>query len=159
MLSLSQTVGYAILALGCIGSWKGERVFTKQIHDCTGISLPYLRKILFNLAKSGLIDAKRGYQGGFRLSRLPEEITLLDVAKGLGKDGLLPECLLELPGCSESTPCPLHDFWQVERSRIEAKLSEITIDEAVDSVLQARGGKLTCRPCGPTKKVNPRICT
>jgi len=148
MLSLSQTVGYATLALGCIGSWKGQRVQSTQIQECTGVSMPYLRKILFLLGKSGLIEAKRGYRGGFLLARPASEITMLDVMEALGKDHAVPDCLLELDGCSDETPCPLHSFWQEERARIHDKLGEITVAEAAVSVRAARWGKLTqCPPC------------
>ena len=148
MLSLSHTVGYATLALGCIGSWKGQRVQSTQIQECTGVSMPYLRKILFLLGKSGLIEAKRGYRGGFLLARPASEITMLDVMEALGKDHAVPDCLLELDGCSDETPCPLHSFWQEERARIHDKLGEITVAEAAVSVRAARWGKLTqCPPC------------
>lgn len=148
MLSLSQTVGYATLALGCIGSWKGQRVQSNQIQQCTGVSMPYLRKILFLLAKSGLIEGKRGYRGGFLLARPASEITMLDVMEALGREHAVPDCLLELEGCSDENPCPLHSFWQEERARIHAKLEEVTVAEAAVAVRAARWGKLTqCPPC------------
>lgn len=148
MLSLSQTVGYATLSLGCIGSWNGQRVLTKQIQECTGVSMPYLRKILFLMGKSGLIEAKRGHHGGFLLTRPAEDITMLDVMEALGKDGAIPDCLLELDGCSDDTPCPLRAFWQEEKARIRNKLKEITVAEAAVSVRAARWGRLTqCPPC------------
>lgn len=153
MLSLSQTVGYATLALGCIGSWKGQRVQSTQIQECTGVSMPYLRKILFLLGKAGLVDAKRGYQGGFLLAKPATEITMLDVVEALGKEEAVPECLLELEGCSDETPCPLHSFWHEERVRILKKLGEITVAEAAATVRAARWGKLTTPPPCPIDEV------
>jgi Rrf2 family protein len=143
MLSLSQTAGYAVLALGCIGSCNGNRVFSKQIHECTGIPTPYLRKILFSLGKSGLIEAKRGYRGGFVLARPPAKITLLDVVRAVEHDEHVSECLLALAGCSDETPCPMRAFWQRERGRIEDELQKITIAQAAHSVRTAHGGRLT----------------
>ena len=157
MLSLSQTVGYAVLALGCIASWKGDQVLSNQVQKCTGIPMPYLRKILFILSKAGILEGTRGRKGGFRLARPAKEISLLDVMRVVGNDSPIPDCLLELPGCSDETPCPLRGFWQKERAKIEAKLGKITIAEAAESVVTARWGKLTCcppddetpQPCGP----------
>ena len=65
MLSLSQTTGYAVLAMGCIGSWKGDWVRSEAIHECTGVPKPYLRKLLYALGQAGLLETKRGYEGGF----------------------------------------------------------------------------------------------
>lgn len=154
MLSLSQTAGYAVLALGCIGSWKGEWVLSKDIHKCTGVPTPYLRKILFALGKAGLIQTKRGYHGGFTLARAPEEITLLDVVRAVEHEKLGEDCLLGLAGCSDATPCPMRSFWQKERAKIEGKLDSVTLAEAAKSVRAARWGKLTAcpPPCGPPKR-------
>jgi Rrf2 family protein len=154
MLSFSHTTGYAILALGCIGSWKGDWVLSKQIHKCTGVPTPYLRKILLALGKAGLIDAKRGYQGGFALARPAKEITLLDVVRAVEHEKAGDTCLLALAGCSDATPCPMHGFWEKERAKIEAKLGRITIAMAADSVRAARWGKLTA--CAPPDYVPKR---
>lgn len=158
MLSLSQTAGYAVLALGCIGSWKGEWVLSKDIHKCTGVPMPYLRKILFALGKAGLIQTKRGYQGGFVLARAPEKITLLDVVRAVEHEKLGEDCLLGLAGCSDATPCPMRSFWQKQRARIEAKLDSITLAKAAESVRAARWGKLTAcpPPCGPPKRAQAK---
>ncbi len=149
MLSFSQTSGYAVLALGCIGSCDGKRVFSKEIHECTGIPTPYLRKILFSLGKSGLIEAKRGYRGGFVLARSPGEITLLDVVRAVEHDEHVSECLLSLAGCSDETPCPIRAFWQKERARIEAELQSITVAQAADSIRTSRWGSFTTCQCPP----------
>jgi Rrf2 family iron-sulfur cluster assembly transcriptional regulator len=143
MLSFSKTTGYAILALGCIGSWKGQRVLSGQIHDCTGIPVPYLRKTLYALGRFGLIQGKRGYQGGFVLTRPPEEITLLDVVRAVEHDKSAADCVLGLPGCSDATPCPLRRSWQKIWAQIEAELRRITVAQAAAAVRAARGGRLT----------------
>lgn len=146
MLSLSQTTGYAILALGCIASWKGQRVLARQVQKCTGISMPYLRKLLYALGKAGLIETKRGYRGGLVLARPAEKITLLDVVQAVEHENPLPDCLLGLPGCCEAVPCPMRNFWEKERARIKAKLGRITIAQAARSVVAARWGRLISCP-------------
>ncbi|MHC4406256.1 MAG: RrF2 family transcriptional regulator [Planctomycetota bacterium] len=153
MISLSHTTGYAILALGCIGSWNGDWVLSNQIHKCTGVPMPYLRKVLFALGKAVLINAKRGYSGGFVLARPPEEISLLDVVKAVESRNQSHDCLLALAGCSDDTPCPVRGFWQKEKARIEAYLDRITVAKAAEHIRAARWGKLTeCPPEGYTAK-------
>ncbi len=127
MLSLSQTTGYAVLALGCIGSRKGSWVLSQHIQKCTGISMPYLRKVLHALGKSGLIKAKRGYQGGYVLARPASQITLLDIVKIVESDKPGSGCALRLPGCSDATPCPLRGFWQKELTITEEVVSELRV--------------------------------
>ena len=96
MLSLSQTSGYGILALGCLDSSAGGYLQAKDIAACTGVPLPYLSKLLHILATYGLVASKRGYQGGFHLVRPAEQISLLDIAEAVEGKNWCPKCLLGL---------------------------------------------------------------
>lgn len=145
MLSFSHTVGYAILALTCIGSWKGDWVLSKTIHECTGVPMPYLRKILFQLSKKGLIRTKRGYRGGFVLARPPTEISLLEVIHAVEAEPP-NDCVLGLPGCSDATPCPVRHFWIAAWAKVEGRLERTSLAEAARAVRTGRWGRLAACP-------------
>jgi len=127
MLNLTQTTGYAILALGFLHECGGRLVLAKDITRCTRIPLPYLSKILYALTRTGLIVGKRGYQGGFALSRPADEISLCDVIEAVEGEDWLPHCPLGIVGCSKQPLCPIHDFWIVQRARIQKELLSITL--------------------------------
>ena len=146
MISLSQTTGYAVLALGCIGSWKGDWVRSEAISDCTGVPKPYLRKLLYALRHAGLVEGKRGYEGGFVLTRPPGKITLLEIAEAVESERPGSDCLLGLVGCSDATPCPMHAFWKKEWRRIRAELARTSLTKAAKCIREARWGKLTTCP-------------
>ncbi len=129
MLGLSQTCGYAILALSCLHECGGGWVLARDIARCTGIPQAYLSKVLHSLARRGLIVAKRGYRGGFALARAPDRISLLDVAEAVEGEQAVPRCLLGLSECSPERACPTHRFWQRERERITAELGRLTLVE------------------------------
>ena len=156
MISLSHTAGYAVLALACIGSWKGDWVQSEQIHACTGVPKPYLRKLLQTLVKAGLLKGKRGYHGGVVLSRPAKEITLLDVILAVESNDRASNCLLGLAGCSDESPCPMRQFWQREWARIEAQLKRMTLADAAKHVRDSHGMLTKCADpdyvpkCGPT---------
>ena len=132
MLAFSQTTGYAILALSCLEGCQGRWVLAKDISQCTGISLPYLSKLLNALTGSELVHAKRGYRGGFQLARPADQITLLQVAEAVEGRKWLPECLLGLEKCSDDRACPTHEFWQKERSRIQKELKRQTLRDVAE---------------------------
>ncbi len=129
MLSLSQTTGYAILALGFMHECGGRLVLAKDITSSTGIPLPYLSKILNALTRTGLIVGKRGYQGGFALSRPADKISLFDVAEAVEGPDWLPSCMLGLADCSAKPLCPTHNFWKVQRAKIEKELRRMTLTD------------------------------
>lgn len=143
MLALSQTIGCAILALSCLEGCGERWVLAKSISDCTGITLPYLSKLLHAMTSSGLIEAKRGYRGGSRLTRPRDEITLLDVVAAVDGSDWACRCLLGLEGCSDDRACPVHVFWKQERARIEKELKRRTLRDVAEFE-RKRGLWLVC---------------
>jgi len=161
MLSLSQTTGYAILALGFMHECGGRLVLAKEITQRTGIPLPYLSKILHALSRTGLVVGKRGYQGGFALSRSADKVSLCDVAEAVEGRGWLPDCLLGFTNCTALPLCPIHDFWKVERAKIEKELRCMTLADVSTFI----GKKYSCEAAAcripiqsnlpPARKVSP----
>jgi Rrf2 family protein len=142
MLSLSQTTGYAILALSCLEEGDGQNwILARDIAECTGIPKPYLSKILHSLQGSGLIRTKRGYRGGFSLVRPADEISLMEIAEAVEGASCLTGCLLGLADCSEEKSCPTHSFWVEERQRIRKALSSTTLKD-VAGFERGRGRRL-----------------
>ncbi|MEW6236031.1 MAG: Rrf2 family transcriptional regulator [Candidatus Omnitrophota bacterium] len=141
MLSLSQTAGYAILALSCLNDPDEEWVLEKTIANETGIARPYLSKILYGLARAGLIVSKRGYKGGLTLARPAIEISILDVSNAVDGDEWWKKCLLGLPQCSDERPCPIHDFWAAIRPKIVAKFQSFSLAEVRE--FRKRGWRLS----------------
>jgi len=129
VLGLSQTCGYAILALSCLHECGDRWVLACDIARCTGVPLPYLSKLLHSLVRCGLVVAKRGYRGGFALARPPADISVLDIAEAVDGEQAVPRCLLGLAECSPERACPTHQFWQRERERIISELRRLTLAE------------------------------
>ena len=141
MLSLSQTTGYAILALSCLEEGDGENwILARDIAECTGIPKPYLSKILHSLQGSGLIRAKRGYRGGFSLARPSGGINLMEIAEAVEGPSCLQGCLLGLSACTKENSCPTHAFWAEERERIRGALTSTTLRD-VAGFERLRGGE------------------
>ncbi len=163
MLCLSHTTGYAVLALSCMqGPCGGRWVLAKDISKCTGIPQAYLSKILHALGGSGLIQAKRGYRGGFTLARPTDEISLMDIVEAVEGHAWKPKCLLGLDDCSDERGCPTHEFWSKERDRIESQLRQTTLKTVVEFE-RDRGDRLgSCCDDGepaqapPASKKKPR---
>ena len=132
MLSLSQTSGYAILALSCLEETGESWTLAKDITQRVDVPGPYLSKILHALAKANLIHAKRGYRGGFRLARNAEAITLLDIVEAVDGTAWASRCMLGLETCSDERACPTHAFWKAERARIQAGLRSLSLKHVAD---------------------------
>jgi Rrf2 family protein len=147
MLALSHTSGYAVLALSCLDDPGQRWVLAKDIVKCTGAPAPYLSQILHALSRAGLIETKRGYQGGYRLCRPARAISVLEVVEAVDGPECLGGCLLGLERCSDERACPTHEFWKAEKARIRAKLAGLSLSEVADYERRVRG---CCGPGAPT---------
>jgi Rrf2 family protein len=101
---------------------KGERLATSQ-----SIPLRFLENILLQLRHAGIVESRRGAEGGYRLARPAADITLADVIRAIdgplaGVTGARPETL-EFQGSSE----PLRDVWVAVRASLRAVLEHVTL--------------------------------
>lgn len=90
----------------------GENVSLKDISKRQDISLKYLEQIVNTLSKAGLLRSQRGAQGGYRLTKTPEEYTVGDILR-VTEGELAPVSCLEGKenSCSKSASCPTLKFW------------------------------------------------
>lgn len=73
-------------------------VSTNSVAEQTGISQGYLEEILALLKGAGIVEGVRGSGGGYRLAKMPQDISMQDVFEALeGRLELVP-CIER--GCS-----------------------------------------------------------
>lgn len=124
------------MATGFLARSCGRWVQSKEIAAQTGVAGPYLSQILHTLVKAGLVIAKRGYRGGFRLVRPAEEVTVMEVVEAMEKRSRSPRCLLGLTECTDHQGCPVHLLWKTTRPQVEARLSQLTLAEVAEAMAQ-----------------------
>jgi len=128
---ISQTSKYALSILGYLVRTSGNRSRSEDIAQNTGIPANYLSKILNQLRKQGLVEAEKGWGGGFRLRRqaLKRPIgEVLEIFDGLGV-ATREDCVFGLPQCRSENPCPLHFYWERIRALYGEMLSQTRIED------------------------------
>jgi len=129
MAIFSKTCEYAIRAVFFIAhkTASGSRVGIKEI--AVGIDSPehFLAKILQDLSRKGLVSSNKGPNGGFYMDTLALERPISEIVKAVDGDSLFKGCALGLKQCSEINPCPLHNEFKDIRNRIQSMLSNTTI--------------------------------
>jgi Rrf2 family protein len=111
---------------------KGERIATAQ-----AIPLRFLENILMQLRHAGLVDSRRGADGGYRLARPAADVTLADVIRAIdgplaGVSGARPETL-----DFDGTAAPMRDVWIAVRASLRAVLEHVTLADVVAGELPA----------------------
>lgn len=124
---LSQSTGYAAMALGYIAGAGGKPMLVKQIAEAANIPASYLSKIIHSLARKGLVTTQRGIGGGVTLARPATEITLYELCQAMDEPAVMPRCMLGTAVCSDERACPAHKFWSAQRERGIDHLRSMTI--------------------------------
>lgn len=133
MLTLSQSVGYAVKALSCMQQGHGDSPrFVRDIAACCDVPAAYLAKVFKRLVDHGILETKRGWSGGTRLARPAASITLHEIASALDGPGFLDGCLLGHERCTDERACPTHQFWKLERARIAETLRTTTLASVIE---------------------------
>ena len=84
-----------------------------EIAETQSIPLRFLEVILSQLKGSGLVDSKRGFYGGYYLTRSPDKISVGDVLRFMDKEtgsGHCPACVSK-GNCPFSGNCAFSDMW------------------------------------------------
>jgi Rrf2 family iron-sulfur cluster assembly transcriptional regulator len=134
MMCLTQTTGYAIRALGCLGLEGCRPHLIRDVATCSGVNKPYLAKIFNKLSTSGLITSKRGYRGGITLTRPASEISLLEIVKAVEGEQWIGPCLLGMSECASGVKCPTSAQWKQISRQIETVLETTTLADVVSAM-------------------------
>ena len=132
-MKISTRGEYGLRALMELGMDAGTALSLRDIAERQQISLDYLEQIVPALKGAGLIQSKRGAQGGYFLARAPEEITVYDALRALeGSLGTMI-CVSETDqansNCGASGSCAVQEVWQELQVAIEGVLKNLTLAE------------------------------
>lgn len=132
-MKISTKGRYALrLMLDIAAHDSGEPVRIKEIASRQEISAKYLEQIVAILSKAGYVKSIRGPQGGYRLTRKPEEYPLGDILR-LTEGSLAPvECLEgETNQCPRAGDCITLLFWK----KLDKAIREVTEGYTLEDLL------------------------
>ena len=111
----------------------------KAISQRQEISDKYLEQIIHILSKAGFVQSARGAQGGYRLSRNPEEYTVGEILR-LVENSLVPVSCLECGNiCENADDCLTIDLYR----RIQHAIDDIVDNTTLADLIKNYHGK-TC---------------
>jgi Rrf2 family protein len=131
-MRVSAKADYAVRALVELAAGdEGTPIKGEAIASAQDIPMPFLENILAELRHNGLVQSRRGAEGGYWLSRLPREVTIADVIRAV--EGPLASVRGETPeelryqGSAE----PLARVWIALRANIRDVLERVTLADIV----------------------------
>ena len=135
-MKVSAKADYAVrAALELAAAPDGAQVKAERIADAQSIPRKFLDTILQNLRQAGLVESRRGPEGGHHLARPAAEITIADVIRAVdgplvGVSGRPPESVQY-----EGPAAALRETWVAARAGLRSVLEHVTLAEVASGEL------------------------
>ena len=132
---------YALRMMVDLAEHKTEGYISlKDIAERQEVSKKYLEQIIPMMNRSGLLQTVRGYQGGYRLSREPKEISVWEILNA-AEGSMVPVACLESEQntCPRSGECATLPVWEGLKDVVSEYFSGISLQTILEEK-QAKAG-------------------
>ena len=113
-MKLTSKGRYAVMALADLAKFNSANpVSLRDISLRQGISLVFLEQIFSKLKKNNIVKSVRGTNGGYILSKDPEQIKLANILNAVNEEVKTVQCKKDSKkGCNGKTSkCITHNLW------------------------------------------------
>ncbi len=132
-LQLTRRGDYAVRAMFALSALApGEVLSARTLAEAVTIPTRFVTAVLGDLRRAGLVQARPGRTGGYRLARPADAITLLEIIEAVEGDSRRTTCVLLDGACRTASDgqCAVHRFFFAAQEALlselrEAKLSEL----------------------------------
>ncbi len=133
-MKISTKGRYALRMMLDLAEHQGDGyIALKDIAERQNVSKKYLEQIVPILNKADILNTNRGYQGGYRLARTPDQYTVGDILR-ITEGSISPvACLDKNPvECERAAECATLPVWQGLYKVITDYLDGITLQDILD---------------------------
>ena len=128
----SKSCKYGLRATIYLSHYKNHNEFISISQIAKKLNLPFhfLTKVMQRLNNSGIIESRRGPDGGVKLVKRDKDLTLYDIVNSIKeKEDLLDECFLGIPDCKLDEPCQYHNQWKKLVYNMDKVLKEFNLND------------------------------
>ena len=133
-MKLTSKGRYAVMAMADLAKNNHKKpINLTEISLRQGISISFLEQIFIKLKKNDLVFSSRGPEGGYVLSRSPEDIKLSSIIKAVDETIKTMGCKKESKkGCNgKSIKCITHNLWDDLEDHINKFFEKNTLKDIV----------------------------
>jgi len=134
-MTFKKSTRYALYAaMEMARSASDDQVTVTQVAQRYGISNAVLAKIFQQLVRVGIAESTRGVRGGYKLTRKPTELTVLDVIEAFETRRSPEQCLLaevSEAACSDYSLCRLRRLFDEVEETSRFTYASVTLETLV----------------------------
>ena len=128
-MNFSKTTEYALRIMSFMAMEEKKLYSANDIYENLKIPFRYLRKLLTNLSKRGLLISVQGKSGGYKISKNLNKISLFDIVNATGEIPINNVCFFGFHHCAFEKKCGMHDKWAALQKSINNILTSTTLAE------------------------------
>tara|TARA_B100001123_G_scaffold417737_1_gene520848 strand:+ start:263 stop:694 length:432 start_codon:yes stop_codon:yes gene_type:complete len=143
-MKLTSKGRYAVMALADLARFNSENpVSLRDISLRQGISLNYLEQIFSKLKKNNIVKSIRGTNGGYILTKNPDQIKLTNIFYAVDERIKTLQCKKESKkGCNgKLTKCITHNLWDELESHINDFFNKKNLGDLIKNNFETRLSK------------------
>jgi len=140
-MKLTSKGRYAVMALVDLARFDSiNPVSLRDISLRQGISLDYLEQIFSKLKRNNIVKSIRGTQGGYILSKNPNDIKLTNIFYAVDEKVKTVQCKKESKkGCNgKATKCITHDLWDELETHINSFFEKKSLEDLINNKKETR---------------------
>lgn len=133
-MKISTKGRYAVRVMLDLATYNtGECIKVKEIANRQGLSEKYLEQIIAVLNKAGYVNSVRGAQGGYRLSKNPEDYTVGMILR-LTEGSMAPVACLEegAEECERCDTCETLGVWKDLYTAVNQVIDGVTLADLLE---------------------------
>ncbi|WP_300619537.1 SUF system Fe-S cluster assembly regulator [Dokdonella sp.] len=138
MLRVSKLTDYATVVMTCLVDADGV-LSAQALAERSHLEAPTVSKLLKQLAQAELVVSTRGINGGYRLAREPQAITIADIVTAMEGPIGMTECSAQAGACDHEPHCGVRVNWQRINQAIADALESVTLADMIKSPLRRSG--------------------
>tara|TARA_Y100001935_G_scaffold111631_1_gene92591 strand:- start:177 stop:602 length:426 start_codon:yes stop_codon:yes gene_type:complete len=140
-MKLTSKGRYAVMALVDLARFDSiNPVSLRDISLRQNISLDYLEQIFLKLKKNQIVKSIRGNQGGYVLSKNPNEIKLTNIFHAVDEKVKTVQCKKDSKkGCNgKATKCITHNLWDELENHINSFFEKKSLKDLIQDKRENR---------------------
>lgn len=128
-MNFNATTEYALRLMSYMSLDHNRLYTTTELFEKLNIPFRYLRKQLLFLQKKGLLLSVQGKQGGYRIARNLNEVSLMDIINATDPIEIENKCFFGFHSCPLTNTCSMHNRWGEIRDKTIEMLTKTTLDD------------------------------
>jgi Rrf2 family protein len=126
-LELTRRADYAVRAAIALSRRPDSVLSGARLAADMQIPPRFVTQVMGDLVHAGIVEARTGRSGGYRLSRPADEISVLAVVQAVEGDARRRTCVLRGGPCARDGVCDVHEVFSSAQDALLARLATASL--------------------------------